>query len=443
MKNNYTFILFSLYSLFSFFPAGILSAQKVWTLSDCIQYALENNIDVKRQKIQLEKQAIEVQTQQMSRLPDLGVNGTQKFDFGRSLNRENTYNDMNSQSSSFSLSTELPLFTGMKTTHIIALQKLELKVHAKNLEKIENDIALQIAVNYFQILLNKEILAIAKEQITLSKELEEITQILALHGKAPESQVYDVQAQVANDELNATKAQSALRLSVVDLIQLLEIKEVGGFDIATIQEDIASFFIRNPQEVYTVAEQIMPEIKGAELSAESSRKAIKIAQSGYYPALSFVAGISSNYYHYSNMENSAFGRQFENNLQKTLYLTLRIPLFNRLSTRNAVRTARKNWEDSRLIAEQTHKTLYKEIQKACYDALSAQEKYESTQKAVYANSEALRYAREKYNAGKFTAYEYNEIKLKSANSQSEQAQAKYECMLQKKLLDFYAGIPIQ
>jgi outer membrane protein len=440
MKNNYPFILCF---LFSFFIAATLSAQKVWTLSDCVQYALENNIDIKRQKIQLEKQAIEVQTQQMSRLPDLGVNGTQKFDFGRSLNRENTYNDMNSQNSSFSLSTELPLFTGMKTTHTVAMQKLELKVYAENLEKIENDIALQIAVNYFQILLNKEILAIAKEQIALSKELEEITQTLALHGKVPESQVYDVQAQLANDELSATKAQSALRLSVVDLIQLLEIKEIGGFDIATIQEDIASFFIRNPQEVYSVAEQIMPEIKGAGFSVESSRKAIKIAQSGYYPTLSFVAGISSNYYHYSNMENLAFDRQFENNLQKTLYLTLRIPLFNRLSTRNAVRTARKNWEDSRLIAEQTHKTLYKEIQKAYYDALSAQEKYDSTQKAVYANSEALRYAREKYNAGKFTAYEYNEIKLKSANSQSEQAQAKYECMLQKKLLDFYTGTPIQ
>jgi outer membrane protein len=440
MKNTYAFILFS---LFLFLPAGTLSAQKVWTLSDCVQYALENNIDVKRQKIQLEKQAIEVQTQQMSRLPDLGVNGTQKIDFGRSLNRENTYNDMNSQSSSFSLSTEAPLFTGMKTTHSIAMQKLELKVHTENLEKIENDIALQIAVNYFQILLNKEILAIAKEQITLSKELEEITQLLALHGKVPESQVYDVQAQLANDELNAAKAQNTLRMSVVDLVQLLEIKEVGWFDIAAIREDIVSFFIRNPQEVYTVAEQIMPEIKSAELSVESNRKAIKIAQSGYYPTLSFVAGISSNYYHYSNMENSAFGRQFENNLQKTLYLTLRVPLFNRLSIRNAVRIARKNWEDSRLIAEQTHKTLYKEIQKAYYDALSAQEKYESTQKAVYANSEALRYAWEKYNAGKFTAYEYNEIKLKSASSQSEQAQAKYECMLQKKLLDFYTGIPIQ
>ena len=121
---------------------------------------------------------------------------------------------------------------------------------------------------------------------------------------------------------------------------------------------------------------------------------------------------------------------------------MRIPIFDRFSTRNAVRTARKNYEESRIIAEQACKTLYKEIQKAYYDALSAQEKYLSTEIAVDANTEAMRYALEKYNAGKFTAYEYNEVKLKLANCLSEQAQAKYEFMLQKKLLDFYSGIPI-
>jgi len=424
-------------------PNQYITAQKRWTLSDCIQYAHNNNLDIKRQRIATEIQSIDLQTQQLSRLPDLNINGTQKFDFGRSLNRENTYDDTNSQNSSFSLSTEVPLFTGLKTTHTIEQKKLELNVFHADLEKIKNNIAMQIAVNYFQILLNKEIASIAKEQITLSHELVEITETLAAHGKVASSQVYDVQAQQANDELNATKALNTLRLSVVDLIQLLELKDIDAFDIETIQEEIFTFFIQNPNEIYAMATEIMPEIKSAVLSEESNRKTIKIAQSGYYPTLSFIAGISSNYYHFSNTDNPSFSNQFENNLQKTLYLTLRIPLFNRLSTRNTVRTARKNWEESQLITEQARKTLFKEIQKAYYDALSAQEKYESTQKAVYANSEALRYAWEKYNAGKFTAYEYNEIKLKLANSQSEQAQAKYEFLLQKKLLDFYCGNPIQ
>jgi Outer membrane protein len=419
-----------------------LSAQESWSLSDCIKYALENNIDIKRQETEIDRQEIQQQTNKMSRLPDLNMNGTQKLDFGRSLNRENTYDDTNSQNSSFSLSTEALLFSGMKTTLTISRQKLELKIHDENLEKIKNDISMRIAVNYFQILLNKEILDIAKEQITLSRELEEVTKTLASHGKIASSQVYDVQAQVANDELNATKAQNSLRLSIVDLIQLLEMEDVETFDIQSVNDSVSSFFIQNPREIYSLAKNIMPEVKSAELSVESSERAIKIAKSAYYPTLSFAAGVSSNYYRFNDIDNLSFSSQFENNMQKTIYLSLRIPIFNRLSTRNAVRTAKKNFDESRLIAEQSYKTLYKEIQKAYYDALSAQDKYLSTEKAAFANAEAMRYAFEKYNAGKFTAYEYNEVKLKLANSLSEQAQAKYEFMLQKKLLDFYSGNPI-
>ncbi len=426
-------------SVCSFFLWGKLNAQQLWSLSDCVRYALENNIDIKRQEMEIDRQSIQLQTDRYSRLPNLNANGTQKIDFGRTLNRENTYDDMNSQNSALSLSTEVLLFNGMNTTHTIARQKLEVKVYEERLEKIKNDISIQIAVNYFQILLNKEILDIAREQIELSKELEEVTKALASHGKIASSQIHEVQAQVANDELTATKARNSLRLSVVDLIQLLEKDEIDTFEIQPVQEDISSFFIQKPREIYDLAKHSMPEIKSAELSVKSNEHAIKIARSGYYPTLSFVAGVSSSYYHYSNIDNYSFGAQIENNLQKTIYLSLKIPIFNRFSTRNAVRIAGRNLKESRLIAEQSCKTLYKEIQKAYYDALNAQDKYISTQKAVYANKEALRYALEKYNAGKFTAYEYNEVKLKLAGSLSEQAQAKYEFMLQQKLLDFYAG----
>lgn len=130
-------------------------------------------------------------------------------------------------------------------------------------------------------------------------------------------------------------------------------------------------------------------------------------------------------------------------MQQTVYLTLRIPLFNRMTTRNALRTAQKEQEDSRLAADNALKTLYKEIQKTWYDALSAHERYESTRHSVAANSEALRYAKEKYQAGKSTVYEYNEAKMKLANSRSEQAQARYEFALRKKILDFYAGQAIR
>ncbi len=413
-----------------------------YTLNDCIEQALHANIDIKRRQIHVEKEEIQTETQKYSRLPNLNLDGTHKFDFGRSLNRDNTYNDINSQSSSFSLNTEVSLFSGFKTTHAIARQKLELSISRKALEKVQNDITLKVTACYFQILLNKEIVAIAEEQIALTREQEEMTRLLAEHGKVAESQILDVKAQLADDELAAVKAENTLRLSVVELVQLLELHDADSFDIATIELDTIMPLLTSPNDIFAVSEQIMPEIKQAYMAVESSRRAVYMAKSAYYPSLALAARINSGYYQ-NNMDNPSFANQFKNNMQKTVYLTLRIPLFNRMSTRNAVRTAKKDCEDSRLAADNALKTLYKEIQKTWHDAFSARERYLSTRHAVAANTEALRYAKEKYQAGKSTVYEYNEAKIKLAKSRSEQAQAKYEFALQKKILDFYAGKPIK
>lgn len=435
MKIVYKFIvglLLFIYGISSF-------AQEKWDLSMCIEQALKSNLDIKRQEVQVEKQDIQVQTAKYSRLPNLVTGGTQKFDFGRSLNRENTYDDINSQTSIFSLGTEIPLFTGFNTTNKISQYKLELKAIKENLAKIENDIRLQVVIYYYQVLLNKEIHSITCEQIELGKELEDMTQILVNNGKAPGSQLLEVQAQVSNDELQEVQAYNTLRLSIIDLIQLMELKHSGNFDIAPIQTDSIFLLPEQPDDLFEVAGSIMPEIKSAAYGVESREKAVKVAQSGYYPAVSLQAEINSGYYHYSNIANISFSDQLKNNFQKTVYLTLRIPLFNRFSTRNAVRVAKKDLDDSRLIAENAQKTLYKQIQKVYYDAISAREKYMSTQKAITFNDEVLRNVQEKYNAGRSTAYEFNEAKVKLTNSLSSQAQAKYEFMLQKYLLDFYLG----
>ena len=425
------------------FPSISLYSQRVYTLNDCIDHALQENVKVKRQKINVDRQAIQLETQKYSRFPDLNLDGTQRFDFGRSLNRDNTYNDVNSQAGSFSLNTEMLLFSGFKTTNAIAQHKLELNLNRELMEKTKNDIALQVMISYYQILLNKEIVAIAKEQMTLTQEQEDMTKVLAEHGKVAESQVLTVRAQLANDELTFIKAENALRLSFVDLIQLLELRDTVDFDIAVIKIDTVLPLLSSPDDIFSISEQIMPEIKSARISMESARKAVNIAKSGYYPSLALAARINSGYYHYSNMENHAFGIQFKNNLQRTVYFTVRIPLFNRMNTRNSVRMAQKDLEDSKLASDEALKALYKDIQKTWYDASSACERYNSTIHSVKANEEALRYAKEKYQSGKSTVYEYNDAKMKLANSRSEQVQAKYEFALRKKVLDFYSGESIR
>lgn len=272
----------------------------------------------------------------------------------------------------------------------------------------------------------------------MTREQEDRTLLLIENGKAPQSQLYDVKAQLADDELTATEAKNSLRLSLLDLIQLMELQGHEEFDIDSLDENISRTDTIMPQTIYAAALNCMPQIKQAYYSLQSSSKAIKVAKAGYYPTLSLGAGISTGYYHSGNSINPSFRQQLQNNMQKSVYLSLSIPLFDRFSTRNEVRTARIEESNARLSLENEKKNLYKEIEKAYTDAVNALEKYESTSKAVVANEEAHRYALEKYASGKSAVYEYNEIKMKLAEALSKQSQAKYAYLLKERVLAFYS-----
>lgn len=418
---------------------GSMQAQnKKWSLEECIDYAVRHNLEVRQGQNQVEKLKVERSTLKNSFLPDLNAGTSQKFDFGRSLNRSNTYEDNNTQSSSFSVNTEVPLFTGFRRSASVARNKFDLLAAEAHREWIENDLSLSVTGCYFQVLLNKEILHIAKEQIKLTKEQESKTILLVENGKAPQSQLYDVRAQLADDELTATEANNSLRMSVLELMQLMELKGEETFDIDSLNKGLLPTDSLLPEDIFASAVSCMPQIRQAYYSLQSNRKAVKVAQSGYYPTLTFGAGISSGYYHSEGGLNPTFSQQFRNNMQKSIYLSLSIPIFDRFSTRNQVRSARIDENNARLSLENEKKTLYKEIEKAYTDALSAWEKLQSTAKAVAANQEAHRYALEKYAAGKSAVYEYNEIKMKLADALSKQSQAKYTYLLKEKVLAFYA-----
>lgn len=412
--------------------------EKKWTLSECIDYAVTHNIEVKQSDNQIQNLKVEKNTLRNSFLPDLNAGASQNFTFGRSLNQSNTYENSNIQNSSFSVSTEIPIFMGFKRTASLSQNKFDLLAAEANKELIKNNLLINVAGAYFQILLNKEIYNIALEQIQLTKEQEACTKILIDNGKAAESQLYDVRAQLADDELTATEARNSLRLSFLDLVQLMELDELDEFDIDSIDGDIAIADTLSPVNIYQSALTCMPQIRQAYYALQSKTKGIKIAKSGFYPTISFVAGMSTNYYNNNSALYENFRKQFNNNMQKSLCLTVSIPLFDRFSTRNKVRSARIEENNARLSLDNEKKQLYKDIEQAYTDVISAYEKYRSTTKAVMANEEAHRYALEKYAAGKSTVFEYNEIKMKLADALSQQSQAKYTYLLKDRILAFYS-----
>lgn len=414
------------------------SQEKKWTLSECIDYAVTHNIEVKQSDNQIQNLKVEKNTLRNSFLPNLNAGASQNFTFGRSLNQNNTYEDSNIQNSSFSVTTEIPIFAGFKRTASIAQNRFDLLAAEANRTLIENNLSLNVAGAYFQILLNKEIYHIALEQIQLTKEQEACTQLLIENGKAAESQLYDVRAQLADDELTATEAKNSLRLAFLELAQLMELKGHERFDIDPLGREISVPDMLSPVNIYQYAVTCMPQIRQAYYTLQSKTKGIRIAKSRYYPTLSFAAGINTNYYDNGSGLGETFRRQLNNNMQKSLCFTISIPLFDRFSTRNQVRTARIDEDNARLSLENEKKQLYKNIEQAYTDAISAFEKYRSTTKAVAANQEAHRYAMEKYAAGKSTVFEYNEVKMKLANALSQQSQAKYTYLLKDRVLTFYS-----
>lgn len=418
---------------------GNVQAQnRKWTLEECVEYALRHNIEVKQSQNQIRSLKVERSTLKNSFLPDLNAGASQKFAFGRSLNQDNTYEDSNIQNSSFSVSTEVPLFNGFKRVTSITRNKFDLLAAEADKELIENNLSLNVTGAYYQILLDKEIYRIAQEQILLTKEQEERTKLLIENGKVSQSQLYDVKAQLADDELAATEAGNSLHMSALELMQLMELKGMEEFDVDSLDENLMPTDSLMPEHVFASAVNCMPQIQQAYYLLQSKSALVKVAKSGYYPVLSLGAGVNTGYYYSGSGLNQTFDKQFKNNMQKSVYLTVSIPIFDRFSTRNQVKTARIEEDNASLTLENEKKKLYKDIEKAYLDAMAAFEKYKSTTKAVAANEEAHRYALEKYTAGKSAVYEYNEIKMKLADALSKQSQAKYTYLLKDRLLVFYS-----
>ena len=430
----------------------VRDAVKQWSLEECIQYAIEHNIDLKQKEQEQESRKVDLHTSKYSWLPALNGSLGQSFQFGRSTSKSGVIVDQNAANSTLGINLDMPLFDGLKIPNDIAARKLDLKASIENLNKAREDLSINIASYYLQVLYNKELLKIAQLQVELDKEQVNKTEAMVNAGKVPLSQLYDIKAQLAKDEVTLTESQNNVNLALLDLAQSLELERSDrSFDIQTpvIEDAVADNMssILPPENIYDHAVTFKPQIKEQQYLLESQKKMLRVAQAGYYPKLNFGASYSNGYYHSTSggefADTRSFSEQFKQNGQKIVGFSLSIPLFNRFQVRNSVRTARINIINRELLMENTKKTLYKEIQQAYYNATASQEKYTASDKSVTASKEAFNYAQERYNAGKSTVFEFNEAKTKYAQSLAEQAQAKYDFIFRTKILDFYNGNPIR
>ena len=417
-------------------------AQQQWTLRQCMDYAIEHNISIKQQDNVRRQQEFSLSTSRNSRLPDLSASASENYSFGRAQTLDGTYSNRNTNSTSFSIGTSVPLFTGFQIPNQIKLNQLNLEAATQDLEKAKNDIRMQVAQAYVQILYNMEIADVACRQLAIDSAQVKRLEAFVENGKASQAQLSQQQATLAQAQLTATQADNNLQLSVLALTQLLELPSPEGFSI--VRPDNTSLLVLHsslpsPDAVYQEALTIKPEVRAEQLRLSAADKSISIAKAALYPKLYFNAGLQTNYYKTNGMQAESFASQMKNNFAQYLGVSLSVPIFNRFATRNNVRSARIDRENRQLQFDLVRKTLYKDIQQVYYNAVAAGSKYESSKQAQQSSQDAFKLTQAKYENGKASITEFNEAKNNYLKTESDLVQARYEYLYQTALLDFYRG----
>ena len=418
--------------------------QGPWSLSDCINYALEHNLSVQQGELTVEQREVELNTAQNRRLPTVSASASENLSFGRGLTADNTYSNSNTTSTSFSLGGNVPVFQGFQITNGIKLSELNLAAATADLEKARDDIRVAVAQAYVQILYNQELLRVAREQAAHDEELLEQIKARLDVGKVSAAEVSAQQATLAQSRQSAIQAEGNLRIALLDLTQLLEFPSPEGFSIVTPEVgDPSQTLLMRPEAIYEEAVAVKPAVEAAKLNVDYAELGIARAKGAYLPTLSLSGGLGSNYYTNSKFDSDSFGKQLKNNFSQYVGLSLNVPIFQGFSARNNVRTAELSYKGQQIQLESVKKALYKEIQQAYYNAVSAQARYAGSRETEESARLHYELTEEKYKVGKAGVADYNDARNNWLRAESEYIQARYQCLYQTKLLDFYRGRDLQ
>jgi outer membrane protein len=441
-------------AVFSTFQYNVISAQKIWKLEDCINYAFENNLQIKQQVLNTRYNSNVLLQSKIGLAPDLNAGVGGGISWGRALD-QTTYEFTENErimSLNTNISSSLTLFSGLQQYNTIKQNEFNLMASLQDLEKLKNDISLAIAAGYLQILFNSELLAVSKNQLELTRMQVNRTSKLVDAGSLARGSLLEIQAQAAAEELNVINASNQLDISYLTLTQLLDLDSVGGFQIEIPEfGDIADQeILLTPNSVFNEANAILPQIKSAEYQLAGSEKGLGIAKGTRSPSLNLSGSYGTGYSDIrerfnpatGEMESYPFADQMQDNLSTTLTLGLRIPIFNGWMAGTNISNAKLSVMNSRLALETARNNLYKEIQQAHADAVAARKKYLATQDALTSMQESFMYTEQKFEVGLVNTVDYNAEKNRLTQTQSDLLQSKYDYIFKMKILDFYRGIPL-
>jgi len=444
--------------VFMFFIT-INAQDKKWSLEECVEYALDNNISIKQQELNKELVEEDIVTAKGNFYPNLNGSASQDWNFGSYIGQTGLRISRDSRSNSFGLSSGVNLFNGNRNRNNLLQAKKDLEAAGYDLEANKNIIMLYIVNSYLDILLNKESLKIAQDQIVISESQVEKSKGLVESGSKAKAILLEAQATLATNKQQLTAAQNAVNISLLNLAQLLQLSH-KGFDIADVKLDVtsASLIYNDTDAIYEKAVSTLPEIRSAEIAVESSEFSVDIAKGAYYPSLSFRAGLGTNYQHNNGFPDerpvvdpetgvisfvpNGFGQQLQDNMGYYLGFALNVPIFNRFQTKSGVSRSVINQRKVELQLLDEQVKLRESIEKAYADAKAALDQFVSSETSLVAQEELFRNAQESYNSGVMTSFDFDQVRNRLVNAQSTMVNAKYNFIFRTKLLEYYYGIPI-
>lgn len=419
-----------------------LSAQKRWSLEECIKYAWDNNLSIKQQEIVVEQSENNVLESKLQYLPSFNASVSHSMNWGRSVNMQDLQIIENqlSQSTSASMRASVNLFEGFQKGNDLKSKKVVQEISVLGVGRIKNQISVEISRAYLQILLSKEILRTANQSLESVKQQVDRTGKLVNAGSIAYSSLLEIEAQLATERVQVVNAQNQVNNSLLALKQLLDLTRESDFDVDSPNLDlmIEAFSGESVDQLFEQS-KTLPQIKSAELNYTNSNLQLAIAKGRSYPTISFSAGYGT---YYSDSRDQNFMDQFNENRNPSISFGLSIPIFNNWQSNTAIKNARLGVRNAEIEVRSTEQILYKEIQQANSDALGYYERYKASSQSVKAMEESFRYVQQKFDLGVLNATDYTVAKTNLFKAQSEFYQAKYQYVFQLKILDFYKGIPI-
>ena len=441
-------------------------------LQQCIDIALKNNISVQQSQLQINNTEIQLQQAKLNRLPNVNGFATQNFSAGFNINPvTNQFVSRSIQSNNFQLTSSATVFNGGILQNTIKQNDLLLQSNQKNLEATKNTVILTVIQNYLNVLTGQEQLVIARRQSDVSRSQFERTQKLVGAGAAAESALFDLRTQQATDQLAIVNAQNNIDLSKVALLQSMNLFSDQAIEVTPVPlpDPNVATYSASPQQIYEIATENMPDVQAAILRVRSDEKGIDVARGNYLPLLTVNAGLTSLYSNFGaqratpngttqipqtvtlngvsttifieqpnfSYENFSFTEQIKNNLNKSLGLSLQIPIFNRFQVRNRVQLATLTKRNSELQADNTRLVLRQNIENAYANLAASGNRYRATLAQVQALEASFGASESRLNAGAINATDYSIAKTNLDRARASLVQAKYDYVFRTKILDYY------